>query len=353
VPGFLLALAPALLLLPPPHWHRAAWVGGLVAWGPFAVSVLLLAASLVLPLDPLGRSFAPLVAAWGAATAWTARTGPVRLSQSIAAVVTRIGVVAAVATAAPLIAVPALGLAMTATRLPIARRRPDALLLGLGGAGLALFGLLSVGGGQPAVSFAMLFFGLGAMVVVATDLAAIAGILLLRLAVHGPWPTEAATVLRVAALLGLIACALALLAGPRSARTRLLRLSHLALVAAALSLNDDAGRLAALFLLVLALLTDMAARLAIAAGLAPLGVFPAVAMLVVASAATTPWLLLPIGLCLAAMARAGLPNRWPATSARLVVPSLAWAPLALALAFGYAAPAVLIRWLTAMTMAAP
>lgn len=172
--------------------------------------------------------------------------------------------------------------------------------------------------------------------------------------------------LSVVAVLGLIGCALALLTAPRVVRIRLLRLCHLALAAAALSLNDEAGRLAALFLLVLALLTDMAARLAAPdrgpaaiassaglAGIAPLGIFPAVAMLIVAAAGKTPFLLLPMGLCLTAMVRAGLPTRLAAALARPAVPSLAWAPLGLALAFGYAAPAVLIRWLTAMTMAAP
>jgi len=256
--------------------------------------------------------------------------------------------------------------ALAAVRLPVARRRPDALLLGLGGAGLALFGQLSIGGDQPVVSFAMLFIGLSAMAVVATDLAVVVGILLLRQAVHGPWPAEAASVLCVAAVLGLIACALALLTAPHPARIRLLRLCHLALVATALSLNDEAGRLAALFLLVLALLTDMAARLAVRergpgaiaslaglAGIAPLGIFPAVTMLIVAAAGTTALLLLPIGLCLAAMVCVGWPNRPPALPSRPAVPSLAWAPLGLALAFGYAAPEVLIRWLTAMTMVAP
>jgi hypothetical protein len=365
-PGLLLAIPSALLWLHQPAWRRPEWVRRAAAWGPLAVSVLLLAASLVFPLDPIGRTFAPLIAAWGVATAWTERARPLQPSRSVAAVVTRIGLVVAVASTAPVVSVLGLALAAAATRLPTARRRPDGLLLGMCGTGLALFGLLTARGGQPAVSFAMLFLGLGATTAVAADIGAISGILLLRLSLQGPWPTEAATALTVIAALGLAACTLALLAAPRPARVSLLRLGQLALVAAALSLNDDAGRLAAVFLLILGTLTDIAMRLATrdrgleaivsAAGLAgipPLGIFPAVAMLIVAVAGRAPWLLLPTGACLAAMAGAGLPPRLHGTAARLTVPSLAWAPLGLALAFGYAAPAGLIRWLTAMTMATP
>ncbi len=364
-PGLLLAIPSALLWLHQPAWRRPEWVRGAAAWGPLAVAVLLLAASLVFPLDPIGRTFAPLIAAWGVATAWTERARPPQPSRSIP-VVTLLGLVAAVASTAPIASVLGLALAAAATRLPTARRRPDGLLLAMCGTGLALFGLLTARGGQPAVSFAMLFLGLGATTAVAADIGAISGILLLRLSVQGPWPTEAATALTVIAALGLAACTLALLAAPRPARVSLLRLGQLALVAAALSLNDDAGRLAAVFLLILGMLTDMAVRLAAPdrglattissaglAGIPPLGIFPAVAMLIVAVAGRAPWLLLPMGACLAAMAGAGLPPRLHAAAARLTVPSLAWAPLGLALAFGYAAPAGLIRWLTAMTMATP
>ena len=162
---------------------------------------------------------------------------------------------------------------------------------------------------------------------------------------------------------GLLCCAPALLSGPSRHRITLTRLSHAALIGLAVGLADPQGRFAAAVMLILLIVTDtavvlartgaaggMAAATATAglAGIPPFGMFPGLVLLALAAAGAAPWLLLPIGLGVAAILIAGTPHRLPAVG-RMRLPSLAWVPLGLALAFSYAAPEPLVSWIASIT----
>jgi hypothetical protein len=366
LPGFLLAIPLGMALAADrPRALRLPRLIPFLGWAQFGCAILLLAATLVIPLDPLGVTFAPLVAAWGIASAWAGRTrrrsGPARLADLLKL----IAMITAVAVTSPLGGAFALGIAMTAAVLPTARRRLDALVVGPCATGLALFGIATMKLGEPLVSSVVLFVGIAATIAVAPELGAVAGVILLRLSVHGPWPAEASFVLTSVAAAGLLACALLLVAGPPRRRIAPLRLAQAALAALAIGLDDPQGRFAAAVVLILLMLTDAAvvmsrpggglAEAAARAGLAgipPLGVFPGIALLLLAAGSLAPWLLPPIGLGLAAMIVAGTPSR-PRHTGSAWMRSVAWAPLGVALAFGYAAPDELVRWLSFVTAGTP
>ena len=104
----------------------------------------LLAASLIIPLDAVGASFAPLVAAWGLAVAWSHRRRQRPWPARLADLVQLIALLAAVCLRTPVGTLLALFIAMAAATLPAARRRLDALVLGSCAAGLTLFGSLTL-----------------------------------------------------------------------------------------------------------------------------------------------------------------------------------------------------------------
>lgn len=121
----------------------------------------------------------------------------------------------------------------------------------------------------------------------------------------------------------------------------------------AFGLGTDAGNLAGLLQLSLLALTQCALllahedgvdRLAAIAGLAgvpPFGLFPSLALILAATANRLPWLLLPLGAGLAAVAwrlLLRLPNE------RRLLASPAWIPLALLLIAGFAMPEPLLAW---------
>lgn len=334
-------------------------------WAQLATAALLLGGSIAVPLDPIGRTFAPLVAAWGLANAWSRRNRRLPLADRLAELLKLLGMLAAVSLQAPLACVLALGVAMAAGVAPTVRRRLDDLLLGCCATGLALFGLLTLPLSLPPISVAALVFGLTAIIAMVPELGAAALVLLLRLSVHGPWPDIAPAVLTAVSVAGLLVCAAALWMGMPRSRLALMRLIQTALIALVLGLQTPQAALAAAVLLILFLLTDAAVLIARAdgdrralcaataglAGIPPLGLFPGLALAAARLAAGAPWLLLPAGVGLAAAISAALPPRWPA--ARQGTPSLAWLPLLLALAFGYAAPDELVSWLRTMTGAAP
>ena len=136
-------------------------------------------------------------------------------------------------------------------------------------------------------------------------------------------------------------------------RLALVGLAQAGAAAFAFGLGTDAGSLAGLLQLSFLALTQCAVllaredgvdRLAALAGLAgvpPFGLFPSLALILAATASRLPWLLLPLGTGLAAIAWTVL-LRLP--TERRLLPSPAWIPLALLLLAGFAMPDPLLAW---------
>ena len=129
----------------------------------------------------------------------------------------------------------------------------------------------------------------------------------------------------------------------RRSSVGLLQQSQACIATLSICLGHADGRFAALVLLILLILCRSAARiteqpitsLAIAClgGVPPLGVFPALVLVILAISGHNAWLLLPLGAAYIPILLASLPRRLPA-----LVPSLGWLPLALALLTDYFAP---------------
>ena len=157
---------------------------------------------------------------------------------------------------------------------------------------------------------------------------------------------------------------IALLAGAAAARTRpaMAPFALAGLATMLLGLRTPDASFAALVLLLLLVLSQLAIRLAqgdglvalLAAaglsGLPPVGVFPALVLAVLAVVRTAPWLLVTLLPGLAALGWAAI-IRLPAP--RLTAAdrrSLAWIPLAAALLLGWCLPAPGAAWLRAVAM---
>jgi hypothetical protein len=203
-----------------------------------------------------------------------------------------------------------------------------------------------------------LFAGSAMMAAVAPDLAIPLLVLILRLAEANEWPATAGALGAGVALIGLLTCS-AILLRRRRDPIDILLLAQASIAALAIATMQQDGRFAAVVLLVLLSLTRTAARatgepagpVAVAglAGIPPLGVFPGLVLVLLAVSSQAPWLLLPLGIGLIPVLRAGLPRRLPALSWRTALLSVGWLPLALAALFGFLAPADLVRWLSALT----
>jgi hypothetical protein len=263
-------------------------------------------------------------------------------------------------TADPILAWMAVLGAAATVLLPGGAAEHDRATLAYAGAGLALFGLLLLSQDPSAVAFLSLFAGYAALAAVVPDLALPLLVLLLRFADGGNWPPVAGilgTVIAVAALLG---CAILLpQAAGRPHRAVLLHLGQASVTTLAIATMQPEGRYAAAVLLILLVLTRAACRaatgpagvLALAglAGLPPLGVFPGVVLAVLVISSHAPWVLLPLLVGLVPMLLAGLPPRLRFRPLRTTLLSIGWLPLALALLFGFFAPADFVRWLSALT----
>ncbi|MFL5253927.1 MAG: hypothetical protein ACJ8AI_13725 [Rhodopila sp.] len=371
LPCFLVAAPLGVALASDQLWRRKPPAGkrlsDMVGWAQVVTTVVFLSASLFAPLDPVGTLFVPLLAAWGLTCAWASRIRRRPLADRVVDLFGLGAALFAVGTSSLVGGTFALSLAVAALIMPTARRRLDALVLASCGTGLALFGVLALSVDGSVVPVGSFLIGITAIGAVAPSLGPVCSVILLRLSLQGPWPPEAAAILAGLAFIGLTSCALGLLVLPPRQRIALLRLSLLLLVAVALSLDTSQGRFVAITLLILTILSDAAVRLSCAAtgsgvapvaavaglaGLPPVGTFTGIASLVRETAATTPWMLLPVVLALIAMTRVGLPPCLPSIG-RLRPPSPAWVPLGLALAFGYAPPVGLVAWLRAITMSGP
>jgi hypothetical protein len=348
-----------------------------LAWLDLAASLAVTAATLLVPLDPTAFAFAPLLALDGVMRSWQrrTRTSMARYRRGLS-LLTGLFPVLAVCSPQPVVAWLAVLAAITAAVLPTIARRWNHAVLAFQGAGVALCGLLALGPFVPA--YLAVFAGFAAIAASVPDLAAVLVCLILRLADQAPWPVAdqapwpvadqapwpvAAQALGSAvALLALLACAARLRGKSPRAAINLLQLSQAAIAALAISLGQPDGRFAALMLLMLLILSRAATRahdgpvadLAIAglAGVPPLGVFPGLVLVVLATITRSAWLLLPMGIAAVPILRASLPRNLPSMRLTTTIPSLGWLPLALALLTGYFAPQRLVLWWHMLTTGA-
>jgi hypothetical protein len=344
-----------------------AWLQRWPGWAQFGISVVIFLTTLTIPLDPIAAVFAPLIGVWGVAEAWQARN---RTAQGVvhrALALLKLGaILLAVCAPDPIVAWIAVTTTVAAGLLPTLPRQWEGLLLASCGAGLALFGLLTISTGLASISYTSLFVGYALVAAAVPDLGVVILILILRLGMQSRLPPLADDVLIGVALVGLLACTVLLaMKTARRHRLTLLQLGQTAIAAVAVGIGLPQARFAGVILLILLILTRAAARIAdgpaaIAAraglsGIPPFGVFPGLVLVLLAISSHAPWLLLPVGLALVAMLAAGTPtsrltsSRWTWRTSG----SLGLLPLALAFVFGFVAPDNFIEWLRAMTAAAP
>ncbi|HVZ07356.1 hypothetical protein [Rhodopila sp.] len=336
-----------------------------LGWGHVMVAVLLLMAALAAPLDGMGAIIAPLTAGWGIAIAWAERRRRRGLPDRIADLVHVAAMLMALAGQAPWIALPALTVAGAAALFPTVRRRLDALKLTCLGGSVALFGLYAMPLEEPAIAFGALIFGVAAIVGMVPGLAAVAGTVLLRLSLHGPWSPAASPVLSVLCVTVMLAAGVTLLLSNRGNHpATLLRIVQAAMIGIALTRPETQG--AAWVLILLLIVTEAAMALvryddpaaagklaatAALAGVPPLGLFPGLILLIAGLAPVEPWLLAPVGVASAGAMWAGLP-RTPLRPSRLAMPSITWlpiaAPIAACLALSAVDPVSMLHWLAAL-----
>jgi hypothetical protein len=302
-------------------------------------------------LDALGALATLLVAATVTAAAWAARDAGTVPGARLAILAGSALALLADGTLTGWAGLVLASAGATAAAMPVRAEAWRRLRLGCTGLGLLLFGGLGLHAGPatlPAV--ACLLVGYLCLAVLAPELTVAAVALILRL--RGPAIDELCLAAGLAALLvGGVAPL-----GGTSPRLRLplAGLAQGGVAVFAHGLGTAAGDLAALLQLgflglsqsALALATpaglDRLAALAGIAGAPPFGVFPSLALVLLATAGGSPWLLLPLGLGLAAAAWSVL-SQLPA--GRRASWSLAWLPLALLLIGGFAMPHPLLAWL--------
>jgi hypothetical protein len=341
----------ALRLWMPDLRRASMWPG----WIDLGLALAMFMATLIVPLDPLARLLGPLLALDGVMRSFVRRNrfalAPLR---RVAALAQSGFMVLAVCAPDVMIAWLAALIEMAMTLLPTLSRRWTGAVLAFLAAGLVLFGLLVLPSTPPILGWFSLFVGLATIAAVMPDLAAVAVILILRLAIRNPWPPAIEMLGIGMAVVALLACAVLLAAPGKMNRTTLLTLSQASIAVLAICLGQANGRFAGLVLLILLILSRSAARitdgpsgtLALAglAGVPPFGVFPGLVLVVLAVSADSPWLLLPLGVASIPAVWAGAPRHFPDWSWRTARPSLAWLPLVLAVLVGYFAPESLVQW---------
>ena len=217
----------------------------------------------------------------------------------------------------------------------------------------AALGLLLFGAILPLGSLAVwcALLGLAALAWAAPALLPLLPLLALRFA--GPE-------LVAVGLAGLLLCAVRLLGGKD--RPPWAALGQAAAIGVAFGLRSEDAVTAGLMLWVLLVLSQAARDLARGQGLAailadaglvglpPFGTFAGLALVVLAAARQSPWLLVPLLIGLAGMGWAAI-RRLPTPK---IMPSdrrsLAWVPLAAALLVGFCLPAPCIAWLRAIAV---
>ena len=303
-----------------------------------------------------------LLAALAAAASWTQRDTTQVWGSRLAILA---GTVLAVLSTAPLLSWLGMVLATlsaAAGALPVRAEAWRRLRLGCTGLGLTLFGTVSLHAIPPPLfdtialhaiplpATACVMLGYGTLAVLAPELTVAAVALILRM--RGPATDILLLALGLTALL-IAALSLATARGSHHRTLRLVGLAQGGVAVFAFGLDTGGGSLAGLLQLSFLALTqcalllaprgglDRLAALAGLAGLPPFGLFPSLALIVAATAARLPWLLLPLGTGLAAVGWAVL-LQLPAERRLLLSP--AWLPLVLLLIAGFAMPDPLLAW---------
>jgi hypothetical protein len=315
-------------------------------------------------IDALAAHAILLLTALAAAASWARRNAVPNWGSQVALLA---GTVLAVASIGPLQSVFGMTLATAgavAAALPARAEAWRRVCLGCTGLGLALFGTIALHGAPTALpATACVMLGYGALAVLAPELAVAAAILIVRMR-----DSTTDDLLLALGLAALLVAALGLATRDRRRRTlplyglaqgrrgRTLPLLGLAQGGAAVfafGLGTDAGNLAGLLQLSFLALTQCALllarrdgldRLAALAGLGgvpPFGLFSSLALILAATAARAPWLLLPLGAALAAIAWAVLLQL---PTQRRLLASPAWVPLGLLLIAGFAMPEPVLAW---------
>jgi hypothetical protein len=363
------ALAAALLAGLRPG-RLAARVDGIAS----VLSLLCVMASLTLPdahvpilrLDCPAALFLLLIAGTGVASGWAGLSRPYRtISRRVSGQLMRAAALLGCLAADPLVAWLALAVASAAALWPALPRHWDHVPLTGGALGLVMFGILMSPVGSSAIQLvaATQVIGYGLLAALFPSLLPLLLLFLLRL--H-ELSAAADPMLLALGSLGALGCGASVIAAHGASR----RLAHLQLgqaaaAVAAFGIGTQPGIFAGLVqvsLLVLsAIAVEVAGRpgpqrsLALAAlgGVPPLGVFPGIALILVALARSQAWLLLPVG--------AGLALLGWSTVARLpmtVRPAHlgadpAWVPLALLLLVGWFLPDAASVWLRMAAGAMP
>jgi hypothetical protein len=346
--------------------HGGRWLG----WVDLVIAIAMFAATLLVPLHALAAIFAPLLGLDGVLRAWVRRRRSALTPMRRGAALAQSGFsILAVCTPDLLNAWLALLGAIAMEVLPTLSRRWGSAILAFLAALLALFGVLMLQAAASILGYFSLFAGIAGIAAVIPELAVVLVILILGLANQGTWPHEVAATGAGIAVAALLACAILLTVSARPHRATMLVLGQASIAAVSICIGQEAGRFAALVLLILLILTRSAARvtdgraatLALAGlgGIPPLGVFPGLVLVVLALAAHDPWLLLPVGLALIPFAAASLPPLLPDFALRpnfargRGAPSIAWLPLAASVLAGYFAPDQLVHWWHLLTAGGP
>jgi hypothetical protein len=332
-----------------------AWIG----WVRFVAAIGLLLTTILVPLDPLAAVFAPLLAFDGAMRAWAQRRRRARpVNGHAIALLRTTALVLSVAGFNPLTTWFCVTAAAVLAILPAHERLRSALTLTCCAAAFTLFGTMA-SLSNPVVGALCLIMGTAMLAALVPDMAVPLMVTILRLSNAPGWPSAAAWLCDGIAIGGLLACAVLIRQWAAVHRLALLHLAQAAIALLAIGLNNADGRYAAMTLLVLLTLTRAASRFgsdpaAIVAriglsGLSPIGVFPALVLVVLAVSGQGPWLLVPLGIGLSLITPAALPARLPAFRPADQLLSAAWLPLALALMFGFFAPDPFAHWLRMVT----
>jgi hypothetical protein len=342
-----------------PSWRTILWQFRLPAaasgWIDVALTVLIFAATLIVPLDSPASIFAPLLGLDGIIRSAVRRVRPALAPlRRVAALSQTAFTVLAVCLPNPILAWLAVLAAIAMGLLPAMSRRWSTAVLAFLAASLSLFGMLLLRDAPLVLGYFSLFAGFVTIAGVVPELAAALVILLLRLTIQGPWPPGIEALGIGIAVIALLACAILLTNPNRTHRTTLLVLSIASIAALMICTGQAEARFAALVLLILLILSRAAARvttgpvaaLAIAGlgGLPPFGVFPGLVLVVLTLSAHDPWLLLPVGAALIPIVLAAIPRRLPSFLPVTTISSVAWLPLLLAVAVGFFAPASLVHW---------
>ena len=227
---------------------------------------------------------------------------------------------------------------------------PDMAIAGIVAPGMVAPGVLAVG---------CLLSGYGAVAAIAPELAVPVLVIMIRLTSGDTGPPQQTLIVGFG-LAAMTVCALLPYIRPGlRRRPAWLFLGHAALVLMLVGLGDADARFAAVAYLVLLVLTRAAMRLgqtrdaagaASVLGLAamqPVGVFPAVVLMLIAIAGSIPWLMVPVGVGLCAMGWAALAGMPGIRRQRLTL-SPAWLALLVILFIGWFLPAEAADWLRAI-----